>query len=493
MILSAAACGPDRLEADIAIIGAGAAGITLAQALVDAGRSVVLVESGDDGVDPARQARFAAEIAGEPMDAEALRIRSFGGATIQWTGRCAPLDPDDFGERPWVADTGWPIDPARLAPWYANAAALIGLDGERSAPAGPLEALRGKLAGEAALRPFSWLFAPVGRDLHRHFGDAHWDELEAAGNVRVLLEADCVALEAEGSRVSAAHLVDRNGRSLRVAARHFVITAGAIESVRLLMESGRHAPQLTGAVSNWLGRGFMQHVRIAAGEIVPADDGGTLQRLLNRFRRPRGVHDETGITLDPAWCAERRLGNAVAVLRYDPRGLLPPPWRWPDAATRAVRGHEPMLHRPRIELLLDLEQGCDPDSRITLSALADPHGRPRARIDWRIGGLEAASAQVFAEEISGWLSRAGLGALMIDESLRRGELARARCQESLHHLGGARMSGDGVTGVVDADLRVHGTANLHLCSGAVFPTGGHANPTLTIVALALRLAATLSA
>ena len=117
------------VETDICIIGAGAAGVTLARDLAAAGRDIVLLESGDGDFDDDIQDLMSAESVGYPYpDLRDARIRMFGGTTTIWGGRCARLNAIDFKKRSWVPWSGWPFDLDTLEPWYAKAQTALGLD-----------------------------------------------------------------------------------------------------------------------------------------------------------------------------------------------------------------------------------------------------------------------------------------------------------------------------------------------------------------------------
>ena len=119
-------------------------------------------------------------------------------------------------------------------------------------------------------------------------------------------------------------------------------------------------------------------------------------------------------------------------------------------------------------------------------------GMPRLRVDWRITSLDLESLKRAYGLIARELERTGTGRLFYD----REDVARRALEAGAyggHHLGAARMADDPRRGVVDSDCRVHGVKNLYLATGAVLPTSSQANPTLTILALALRLSVRLRA
>jgi choline dehydrogenase-like flavoprotein len=136
------------------------------------------------------------------------------------------------------------------------------------------------------------------------------------------------------------------------------------------------------------------------------------------------------------------------------------------------------------------EQASNPLSVLTLSDQRDRLGMRRLRVDWRMTDGDIESLQRAYAVLAGALTRSGVGRLDYDPD----DLAmRARAEGAYggHHIGAARMSSTPSEGVVDLQCRVHGVGNLFLASAAVFPTSGQANPTLTILAITLRIASRL--
>ena len=142
-----------------------------------------------------------------------------------------------------------------------------------------------------------------------------------------------------------------------------------------------------------------------------------------------------------------------------------------------------------ISLLLQCEQVPLPESAVRLDEAVDPHSMPKVRLDWKIDGRELETMAKFSGKLRAVLLKAGLARLEIDERLERRDAALMdACKDINHQCGGLQMSESANDGVVDSDLRVHGTDNLYAAGAAVFPSSSFANPTFTAMALSLRLA-----
>jgi choline dehydrogenase-like flavoprotein len=137
-----------------------------------------------------------------------------------------------------------------------------------------------------------------------------------------------------------------------------------------------------------------------------------------------------------------------------------------------------------------IEQTPDPDSRVTLGPAVDRLGQRKAVLNWRLSDGDKQNLWRCFELIAAEFGRTGMGRLrLFDDQPER--IWDELLSFGYHHMGTTRASDDPKTGVVDANLRVHGMSNLYVAGSSVFPTGGHVPPTFTIVALAVRLAAHL--
>ena len=510
---------PTTLVTDICIIGAGAAGISLAAKLYEAGNEVLLVEAGGREVAQSEQNIIQGSSVGRPLALNEGRVRVLGGTTSRWRGRCAELSEIDLEKRSWVARSGWPISFEELQYYHEETAKHCGFN----EPWRPDSSIYGpRLGGHfqnkfAPVQPFVWRFAPTGRAAYQNWATRFARALKPASGIKVLLHANVAAItpSAANNHVKAIEVRTLEGRSAQIRAREFVLACGGVENARITLNFASDAPALFSKVQDSLGRYFMQHPKVTTGAIqIRPGMEIELQRMINLFLRPRGTQYEIGFCLSPIVQRSLELVNCSAHVRYEPgehtgwkhvKSLLAPgsdtqfskelvaiardPRRVVENGWRRAWGRSSLYPSPIASLVVELEQLPDPDSRIFLQAPRDCVGLRRAAADWRISDLECRTALQFSQLIDKLFRQAGWGSVRIDQELEQcGIITDKALQESYHHIGSTRMSESGKDGVVNRNCTVHGIDNLHLVGASVMPTGGHVNPTFTIVSLALRLA-----
>jgi choline dehydrogenase-like flavoprotein len=515
MIDLAQADGCLELEGEVCVIGAGAAGISVTRRLLARGRRVVLLESGGLDYEAAAADLNAGETAGEEYyELEDSRLRFFGGTTAIWGGRCAELDPIDLEARDYVPHSGWPLRWKELARWYDEARPLFGLPPRRPAP----EDLR--RAG-VKLPRFEELETPLW-SFDRRFNRFAWAscaDLEADPRCQIVTHATVTAIVPAGGGVERVEARSLGTARLTVRAGAFVLAAGGIENPRLLLVSGLG--------NDKVGRYFMEHPHARGGRIVD----GAAWRLLKAFgRRHRIGGEDLAALIAPSEALQRRegiLNTSLTIVARQPEGRrqfigmkaytgikhkMAPTERgralWmatKKAAGWAQRHVDParpwLLHKlggVEVALLVRGEQAPNPESRVTLTGEKDATGVPRVKLDWRLSQIDVRSVAMLVEALGRELGRLGLGRVEPADWLASGRwktdpLISSHPIGGYHHMGTTRMGVDPKTSATDADGRVHGLGNLWVAGSSLFPTGGWANPTLTIVALALRSAERISA
>jgi choline dehydrogenase-like flavoprotein len=530
------------VEADLCIVGAGAAGITIARLLSKTGISVCLLETGGLTFDWDIQ-----DLAKGPQGAipyyalDVCQLRYFGGNTNGWGGWCRPFDPIDFAARPWVPHSGWPFGREELEPYFEEATDVCSLkthDWDPASWVARLGTTRARLMDfspgtfETQVYQFSALNGgPV------HFGLAWRDEIKS-GPVRCLLNAHALGVhaDAEARRVTHIEVGTLARNRFRVQARRFVLATGGVENARLLLLSTDAQPQGLGNAHDLVGRYFMEHphVKRAVTALDPRAPIGFYalsfyhQGVAAKMALPAEVQEREqvlGYSANlhplyyghdtPGWLAFRKLvfsltpsRNTDPYVRFAPHGLkglnrhevMDIVRHFPAVvAASFLQQFQPNRFVTKFILESKPEQAPNPESRVLLADERDAFGLPRARLDWRTTALDRRTVRVGETLLGRELRRMGIGRMGPPRPELNGpdeaepSLWPKDMEGGWHQIGTTRMHNDPRQGVVDRDGRVHGIENLWVAGSSVFPTGSVAPPTLTIVALALRLARHLGA
>lgn len=506
-------------DADVCIVGAGPAGLAIARELADVSCSVLMIESGGDEPSALTGDLDLVENVGAPRvtDPALVRARAFGGTSSVWNGRCGPLSPIDMEVRDWVPLSGWPMGYAELEPYFARAAGPLGLCA--LSYDGALEARQpypapAALSNDDALQPYLWQFSVDEHDSSVAMRCARGIRARDPANLRVLLHATVTELvpDASGKRIESLEIRSLTGKQGEVRARVIVLCAGGIETPRLLLASRRVVPCGIGNQHGLVGQHLMDHARCSVGELRLPEATRlrptfSLQRI-DAEGRPRyflrgvalsaacqrreqllgcaGWVHETEAGDDP-WSALKRLRERERSLR-DLSAVVTQPWLTLQQLRRKLVQRQPVLRKlAKLELMCDLEQDPSTNSRIVLSDARDALGMPRARIDWRISELQNRTLMRFAQHAARAFAALGQR-LSVHDHIRDAQLDLSQLRDVAHPSGTTRMADSAHRGVVDANGQVHGMERLYIVGTSVFPTQGHVNPTLTLVALAIRLA-----
>ncbi|MGA1683355.1 MAG: FAD-dependent oxidoreductase [Gemmobacter sp.] len=490
---------------DIVIVGSGIGGATLAAGLAPSGRRILILERGERLADSP-----------EARDAEAIFARGHFRPDEEWLDPAGqPFNPgnyyvvggnsklygavlmrfraEDFAPRRHLGGTtpGWPFAYAELEPFYAAAERLYAVRGAAgqdptdpprsgSYPFAPvpdepdIARLRGRL-GALGLHPAS---LPLGVDLARWLarGATPWDAFPdtCGGKMDAETAALAVALAhpnvtlrtgarvrrliaGEGGRIGALEIDGPRGPE-RIAAPVVVLAAGAVQTAALLLGSadGAHPRGLANR-SDQVGRNFMNHNASAVLALHP-------------LRRNRAVYQKT-LQLNDFYLAggpgDAPLGNIQLLGKISGPILA--------ATTRLPRPLAQWIAARSVDFYAMSEDLPDPDSRVTLKD-------GRIVLDWKRSNWAAHEALV--ARLRAILRRAGYPVVLSRAFDRR---------TPSHQCGTARMGHDPRASVVDPGGRSHDHPNLFISDASVLPTSAAVNPSLTIAALALRMAARIDA
>lgn len=498
------------IETEVCIIGAGAAGITLAREFIGRPFRVSLLESGGFEFDSETQSLYEGSNVGRPYHSlDAVRGRFFGGTTNYWAGNCRPLDEIDFEPRPWVPYSGWPFDRAHLVPYYQRAQPIcqLGPFAYNPEPWDPTGNSRLQFKGDRIIHRILQHSPPT------RFGQVYKDDIARATNVVAYLNANVVEVETNetAGKVTQLRVACLQGSKFWVRAKVFILATGGIENPRLLLLSNGVQKTGLGNQHDLVGRFFMEHVGERTAVFLPLNP-----EIDTAFHEPHNIGKisvmgflslarevqqrekllNLSVSLSPLILSLRTAASVYG------KPLLESARHTDfDAFTRhlgymladlddiAVSSYRHLSGSGRplrlFQLRCTVESAPNPHSRVTLAPERDILGKNRVRLDWRLSELEKRSLERSLEILATEVGRAGLG--RIHFSLRPGSDWTSPGGPH-HHMGTTRMSADPKKGVVNENCRVHGVSNLFVAGSSVFPTFGYAHPTLTIVTLAIRLA-----
>ena len=457
MIIDYSSVSSERdITADIAIVGAGVVGIALARELSESSLSVALLESGGFEQDEHSRALNEGDVTGVqyPLLTD-TRARCLGGSSSRWGGWCCPLDPADFEPKAWVKLSGWPLSYSDLQVYYELAHKFLGLPVSNYST--------DYWAEQTLLPPLPLATNDVSTIIHQvcgplNVGIRYRSMLSSSQNIVAHLHATALHLQSSNDKkqIIWANVALGSGNQVRLHAKRFVLAGGGIENARLLLlsEVGGQA----------VGRYFCEHPHLRTSGISNISERFDLRLYQEAiYGSSAGKGCIIGALHIPEETRKReQLSNTKLFLDLDGNGS--------NSA----------------DLVTVWEQVPSPLSRITLSNKKDRFGKRLPRLHWELTEEDWRTVEQSSDLFRIALEDAGIGKVeptSVPVAALVGGIGPGH-----HHLGTTRMSATAAVGVVDSTCRVHGIDNLYIAGTSVFPTGGHAPPTLTVIALALRLA-----
>jgi choline dehydrogenase-like flavoprotein len=504
-----------EMLADICIVGAGIAGITLAREFIQTGLKVIMIESG--GIEPNEdiQSMNDGKIDGLPYyPLDKARISAFGGSSHAWhmdhdleregIVRLRGMDEIDFEKKDWVAYSGWPFRKAELDPYYERAHNLFKLGPYRydadfwsdpdSSPEIPFR--NGNLS--------TTIFQFARKDL---FLQDYRRDLKNAANISVVLNATAlnIGLNETATQTESIMASSWNGKKFMVKASRFILAQGGLETPRLLLLSRDRMRSGVGNQNDLVGRFFMEHPHLWSGIFYPSDKSIFQRMRLYTIHRRGGLPLMGKICLSAKKMKEAKILNSTVSLHYRPvtalvkpeqsfrnlvnairngkisgvfkndiRNLTHNPGIVTYAALRKItRGNRDKWYGPRSKyhgFLLNMmsEQSPDPESRVSLDTEKNRFGQNKIKLSWKLNTDDIRSMRRFQEIMDRELRDQSLGRL--DISLKDDSIPES-IHGGYHHMGTTRMNTDPRYGVVNENGRVHGIANLYIAGSSVFPTG----------------------
>ena len=508
--------GQEPPRYDLCIVGAGPAGITLALELEGTGLRVCLLEAGGSVYEPETQRLFEGEVIGQQYpNLRDTRVGALGGSTTVWAGWCRPLESLDFEPRDWCGADGWPFGLDELRPYYARAHEICGLAAFDYDP----EHWAGVLGGRGILPGDASFTNEIFHVRIQNFGHRYRERIERSKNIDLVLHAPVTRVRLEDSACAAVEIRTLEGYDLAIRADHFVLAAGGVENPRLLLLSSGEAAGVPGNAGGLVGRYFTDHSYVDLGTlvlrepdalefyrprpVVPGGDASSVRGVLSLRREvvERERLMNAALFFHPRYEAHRVFATdevkALLQLFNKLKRRAVPGAAWPYARQAVRAPHRLALamarklavrHGParRWRMRAAFETGFRYDNRVMLSDERDRLGRRRVCIEWKIGEADVENMRRVTDLFDQAVRQAGIGQL--ERAFPDTPAAwRQEVEGGKHHMGTTRMHVASEHGVVDENSRVHGTSNLFVTGSSVFPSGGYANSTLTIVALAARL------
>lgn len=521
-------------ETDVCILGAGVAGLTLAREFAGQNMDVCVLEQG--GEDDERQAQQLnrGEVTGYPYwGLSYARHSQIGGASNRWglnagdgpnAGRFRPLDPIDFERRDGIPYSGWPFQKSALDPYYERAQELFQL-GPNRYEASDWTETSDELLFDASPSLETVMFQYASRE---PFTTEYRETIRSADNITLVHHAKALTMETDdtGETVTHVRATTPEGTPVTVYAGTVILALGGIENARLLLLSNRSHTDGLGNQHDLVGRFFMEHLHFESGILWPESSDGFSKNPFYHVHERKGTPIHGKLSLREDVLREGGLRNSCFSLRpvwnpYDPL-LVSEAFNIVRVSKSIIRhGHLPgkpveklltvarksgplframwLLTKKRIMQWMGAdtsarayslhhfsEQAPNPESRVTLSPNeTDRYGQPRARLHWELSRDDVRDVLRGLKRIKSEIEADGHWRL---ELMEYDQLPPPGIRGGFHHMGTTRMHESPRKGVVDSNAKVHGIDNLFITGSSVFPTGGYANPTLTIGALAIRLA-----
>jgi hypothetical protein len=507
---------------DVCIVGGGPSGISLALELAGKNAKVCLIESG--GLKMSRKSQLLNRVknVGIPYkDLSSQRGRLLGGTSNLWGGNCIPLDPLDFDKRNIEGRCHWPISYATLEPFVLKAQRLMGIDTAKFGTE-----LLGKLGmsdASVADSDFSWK-AWQFCEFPFRFGDRFHSELSLSENITVLLNANFVKCSFYdcGIKVKAVTATTLEGKTKQINAVKYVLACGGVENARLLLNlvEQKGFPRLQ--QMDFVGKNFAEHPNATIGYLegpgaaelykshkIQYLDGnkevkpglgissesqikhGILNGIISVWPVPEENSAVTKAKLLLELIRKKEFGIRFLVSTFL---VLPSIVSLLPHVRHRMKGG--VISTPyktdKFEVRLMTETVANPDSQIALMKQRDSVGLKTASLNWQLTRKDRQCFTSIANLAKDHFER------HMDVTLELSDWVNDKDSDWTkhintnghygHHMGTTKMGFSETDSVVDKNCKLHGIDNLYVTGSSVFPTFGFANPTLTIVALSLRLA-----
>jgi choline dehydrogenase-like flavoprotein len=493
----------NSLEADVCIVGAGVAGSVLAAELVKSNQKIILLESGGATANPDTQSLYDLEFTRLPFRKNFVsRVREYGGSCNTWTGRAMQFQAIDFTGQKNIPLHKWPITLADIKPFYAKAGTYLNLPDQQKFNllfwSDKLSTDEKGFWNETNLAPTISLWSK--QNTRFGFESKTQSRIKAAEKITTVVWANLTNLSLHKDLKTVATITANsiNGNSLTLKAKRFVLACGGIENASILLNSNKQLPNGLGNQCDNVGRYFMDHPKFDQG-IIKLLKPMTLNHMIGRPMLDGKVR--LGLALDPVIQQKENLLNphltiSPVFLNQDSKTSTILEEVSDDQSTEKINSSAKKIARYYLKNALRpskvvnfkitnyLEQAPIAESRVYLSNQKNQLGQRKSVLNWQVDDRAFRSIERLHHYLKKYLTNHQIGVLEAPFDI----LNPPSLSDASHHMGTTRMSSQPADGVVDAACKVHGLTNLYIAGSSVFPTSGNANPTFTIIALAIRLA-----
>jgi choline dehydrogenase-like flavoprotein len=502
----------EEIKTTVCVVGSGPAGAFVAVELAKNEIDVLVLEAGTHEVDSSTDEMLDQVVVSGHADLNFGFSRQFGGSSNLWSGRVASLEPIDIAKRDWIPFSGWPFGYSELHRYYAQVleimdipySELLDIKQNRSKEFFPI--FDQNIYHGLDIKRFCWNDPPFNTGSYlRENSSGHGNRLRycMGAKVRRLYQTH------DGRLITHVEMILPDGNTMFVSAKIFVIAAGGLETPRILFNSDSVYFEGIGNRHGVLGKYLQTHPKADMGILVLNHKILTNSPLFSDQSR-NGYRVRFGLGLNPDTQKKLESLNHYVqlspLLEYQTTRLFEA-FKGSSALklpfinrSRFLRGGLPRLglivfeaigriarlqQRARMFVLRGfLDQFPDPANHVSRSQRLDSHGDPMIDINWSFSSRDKKTVVSFFNHLDSVFRTHRLG--HIETNIANMEEWPLTAIHS-HFIGTTRMGEISTHAVVDPDCRVFGTNNLYISGPSTWPTGGYANPFLTIAALSLRL------
>jgi len=448
---------------DTIIIGSGPAGLSLAYALQNSRKRIAVIEAGGENYSTESLEPYKGSVVGDKyFDLQYARQRFFGGTSNRWAGMCRPLDEHDFREKDYQRLASWPITRKDLEPYLDKASKILEIDSKYDDKV---------LNSEYGVKKISFNFSPPVR-----FGQKY-KYLFNESNLDLFLNSNLVNFNKVGDSINTATFKSYKKNEIKLNAKKFILATGGIENSRLMLAINQKNNLSLFNKNMPIGKYWMEHPHFDIGDaIIPTGWKNRFLSLTEQKQRELGILN-CGIRFEGI-----KRDSGLKQMIKDVACYAP------DTGKKLFD----MMDRQLIcgaKIRAAWEQAPFEQNKISLSNdEIDIFGIPRPILHYKKTNFDKNTVFQTIKQIAYYGNQLSYGRIkLFDYVSSLGNYPENDELAGYHHMGGTRMSKSPNEGVVDSNLKVHGINNLFIAGSSVFPSGGHANPTLTIVQLSLRL------